>query len=251
MITIKSKVQQDGIRRSANLLMETFARIGNEISSGMSTLDIDRLVADTIKGGGGRAAFLGYGGFPSSVCTSVNNQVIHGIPNKEPLHDGDIVGCDIGVMLDGFYSDACITFGVGTLSETARRLLEATEQSLSTAIAVCKPGGRIKDIGKAITEFIEPHGYGIVHNYCGHGVGISLHEEPQIPNYYPSRGLNPRLREGMVLAIEPMINAGGPEVEVLEDGWTVVTVDGSLSAHFEHSVLITETGAEILTSRGD
>jgi len=251
MITIKNRVQQDGIRRSAALLMKTFTRIGNQISSGMSTLDIDRLVADTIKAGGGIAAFLGYGGFPSSVCTSVNNQVIHGIPNNEPLRDGDIVGCDIGVMLDGFYSDACITFGVGELGEKARKLLEATEQSLGAAIAVCKPGGRIKDIGKAITEFIKPHGYGIVYNYCGHGVGISLHEEPQIPNYYPSRGLNPRLREGMVLAIEPMINAGEPEVEVLEDGWTVVTADGSLSAHFEHSVLITETGTEILTLRGD
>jgi len=251
MITIKNKVQQDGIRRSADLLIETFARIGNQISSGISTLDIDRLVVDTIKGGGGTPAFLDYGGFPSSVCTSVNNQVIHGIPNSEPLCDGDIVGCDIGVILDGFYSDACITFGVGVLSKSTRKLLEVTKQSLNAGITACKPGGRVKDIGKAISELVKPHGYGIVYGYCGHGVGISLHEEPQIPNYYPSRGLNPRLRQGMVLAIEPMINAGGPDVETLEDGWTVVTVDGSLSAHFEHSILITETGAEVLTSLGD
>ncbi|VDB00525.1 Methionine aminopeptidase [Olavius algarvensis spirochete endosymbiont] len=251
MITIKNKMQQDGIRYSANLLMETFVRIEEQISSGITTLDIDRIAADTIKGGGGMPAFLGYGGFPSSVCTSVNHQVIHGIPNSEPLSDGDIVGCDIGVVLDGFYSDACITFGVGVLSESTRKLLEVTKQSLGTAIKACKPGGRVKDIGRAINEFVEPHGYGIVYSYCGHGVGISLHEEPQIPNYYPSRGSNPRLRQGMVLAVEPMITAGAPDVEILEDGWTVVTVDGSLSAHFEHSILITETGAEILTSRGD
>jgi len=251
MITIKNKLQQNGIRRSADLLVKTFARIGKQISSGISTLDIDKLGADTIKGGGGIPAFLGYGGFPSSVCTSVNQQVIHGIPNNKPLSDGDIVGCDIGVMLDGFYSDACVTYGVGVLNESTRKLLEVTKKSLTAAIATCRPGSRIKDIGKAINEFVEPHGYGIVYSYCGHGVGISLHEEPQIPNYYPSRGLNPRLRQGMVLAIEPMINAGNPDVEVLEDGWTVVTVDGSLSAHFEHSILITEASAEVLTSQGD
>lgn len=251
MITIKNKLQQDGIRRASDLLIEIFARIGGEISSGISTLDIDRLVADTIKGGGGIPAFLGYGGFPSSVCTSVNHQVIHGIPDSKSLRDGDIVGCDIGVILDGYYSDACITFGVGVLSESTRKLLEVTKQSLSAAIKACKPGGRVKDIGKAVSKFVEPHGYGIVRSYCGHGVGISLHEEPQIPNYYPSQGSNPRLRQGMVLAVEPMINAGGPEVEVLEDDWTVVTVDGSLSAHFEHSILITETSAEVLTSLGD
>ena len=251
MISIKNDIQQTGIRKSAELLGRVFSRIGESVSPGMTTKDIDRIVEETIRGSGGVPAFLGYGGFPASVCASVNDRVIHGIPNDDPLEEGDIVGCDIGVILDGYYSDACKTFTVGTADEKTRKLLEVTRASLEAAIAVCGPGGRIKDIGRAVTDTVSPYGYGIVYSYCGHGVGLALHEDPQIPNYHPSRGPNPRMKPGMVLAIEPMLNAGVPEVEVLDDGWTVVTADGSLSAHFEHTVLITEDGADVLTHWGE
>jgi len=248
MISLKNALQQDGIRRSASLLNAVFARIGTLIEPGVSTAEIDRVVAETIKSGGGVPAFLGYGGFPASVCASVNDQVIHGIPNERPLQDGDIVGCDIGVILDGYYSDACRSFAVGSVGESTRSLLDVTRESLEAAVAACVPGGRVKDIGRAVTETVAPHGFGVVYSYCGHGVGLALHEDPQVPNYYPSRGSNPRLKPGMVLAVEPMINAGAPDVDVLDDGWTVVTSDGSLSAHFEHTVLITENGPEVLTA---
>ena len=251
MISIKNKIQQDGIRRSGELLAAVFAKISTFITPGVTSLDIDRVVEETIRAGGGVPAFLGHGGFPASVCASVNDQVIHGIPNKTPLKEGDIIGCDIGVILDGYYSDACKTFAVGSIGDDVQKLLTVTKKSLEAAIEVCRPGGRVKDIGKAVTSVVSPHDYGIVYNYCGHGVGLSLHEDPQIPNYYPSRGSNPRLKSGMVLAIEPMINMGTADVEVLDDDWTVVTADGSLSAHFEHTILITENGAEVLTPWGE
>ena len=251
MITIKNAAAQDGIRRSAELLTRVFARIGEIIEPGMSTRDIDREVETLIKSAGGYPAFLGYKGFPASLCASVNDGVIHGIPNTVLLAEGDIVGCDVGVELNGCYSDSAKTYTVGRVSSDIHALLRATRESLDAAVAVCVPGGRIKDIGKAVTQSIAPHGYGIVTGYCGHGVGFSIHEDPQIPNHYPSRGRNPRLRSGMVLAVEPMINAGDPAVKVLEDEWSVVTMDGSLSAHFEHSVLITPSGPEILTSWGE
>jgi len=241
-------MQQDAIRSSADLLTTVFSRLDEIIEPGVSTRDIDRVVEKTIKSGGGIPAFLGYGGFPASVCTSVNDQVIHGIPNGAPLNEGDIVGCDIGVILDGYVSDACKTYAVGEISLTTGKLLDVTRQALEAAISVCGPGVRVKDIGKAVMKSVEPYGYGIVRSFCGHGIGLSLHEDPQIPNYYPSKGVNPRLRSGMVLAIEPMVNAGTSEVKVLEDGWTVITSDGSLSAHFEHSILITDNGVEILSS---
>ena len=251
MIAIKNTMQQDGIRRSAELLRKVFERLGTLVAPGISTAEIDRVVEETIRAGGGVPAFLGYGGFPASVCASVNDRVIHGIPDDKALSEGDVVGCDIGVILEGYYSDSCKTFAVGSLSREAENLLETTRKSLYAAIDTCRPGARIKDIGKAVTETVAPFGYGIVYSYCGHGVGLSLHEDPQIPNYYPSRGANQRMKSGMVLAIEPMINAGTAEVEVLDDEWTVVTADGKLSAHFEHTVLITDNGSEVLTDWGE
>jgi len=243
-------MQQDGIRRSADLLSAVFSRVSTMIRPGVTSAEIDRVVEETIKAGGGIPAFLGYGGFPASVCTSVNDQVIHGIPNDNPLKEGDIIGCDIGVILNGYFSDSAKTFAVGEIAPETRRLLDATEKSLRAAIEVCRPGNRVKDIGKAVTDTIKPYGFGVVYSYCGHGVGLSLHEDPQIPNYYPSRGLNPRLKSGMVIAVEPMINGGTADVEVLEDDWTVITSDGALSAHFEHTILITDSSAEVLTSWG-
>ncbi len=251
MILIKNTEQQDGIRRSSDLLSQVFQRIGRIIGPGVSTLDIDRVAEETIRFAGGNPAFLGHNGFPASICTSINDSVIHGIPSNKPLNSGDIVGCDIGVILDGYYSDACKTYMIGDVSENARHLIGITRMALNAAIEVCKPGNRVKDIGKAVTETVEPHDFGIVYNYCGHGVGLALHEDPQIPNYYPSGGRNPRLKAGMILAIEPMINEHSPDVKELDDGWTIVTIDGGLSAHFEHSVLITANGPEVLTSWGD
>lgn len=251
MITIKNSTAQDGIRRSADLLTRVFARIGEIIGPGISTKEIDREVEKTIKSAGGSPAFLGYKGFPASLCASVNDGVIHGIPNGIPLAEGDVVGCDVGVELNGYFSDSAKTYTIGQVSPAGLALLKAARESLDAAVAACTPGSRVKDIGKAVTASIAPHGYGIVTGYCGHGVGFSIHEDPQVPNHYPYRGRNPRLRSGMVLAVEPMINAGDAAVKVLDDEWSVVTADGGISAHFEHSVLITPSGPEILTSWGD
>lgn len=249
MITLKNEKQIEGIRTSCKLLAELFQRLEEFIEPGMSTWDIDLFAAEVISKMGGKAAFLGYGGFPGSICSSVNDTVIHGIPSKkEILREGDIIGCDIGIEKDGYFSDSAHTYAVGAVSDEAACLMKKTEECLYVGINAAVRGGRIKDIGKAITEYLKPFGYGIVHSYCGHGVGLDVHEDPQIPNNYPSRGMNHRLKKGMVLAIEPMINLGTPEVEVLEDDWTVKTEDRALSAHFEHTILITDDKPEILTA---
>ena len=247
MIIIKSASQIEKIRRSADLLSAAFQRISSMIEPGITTKDINRVAHETIRSGGGEPAFLGYNGFPAAVCVSSNDHVIHGIPNDKPLNEGDIVGCDIGVSLGGFFSDSCITFGIGRIASETQQLLDVTREALYAAIAACKVGNRVQALGKAVEETVQPYNYGIVRSFCGHGIGTRLHEDPQIPNYYPSQGGTARLRPGMVLAIEPMINTGTCEVEVMDDGWTVATADGSLSAHFEHTVLITKNGPEILT----
>lgn len=248
MIRLKNEKQIDGIRRSCKLLAELFGLLGETIEPGISTWDVDRIAEEFIQKNKGIPAFKGYGGFPGSVCTSVNDTVIHGIPDKkEILREGDIFGCDIGINLDGFYSDRAFTYPVGAVSEDASLLLERTQKALMKGIEAARFGSRIKDIGKAVTSYIEPFGYGIVHSFCGHGVGLDVHEEPQVPNNYPSRGMNHRLKHGMVLAIEPMINMGTAEVEVLDDDWTVKPLDNSLSAHFEHTIVILKEGTEILT----
>jgi methionyl aminopeptidase len=248
MIRLKNEKQIDGIRRSCKLLAELFEHLKENIKPGISTWDVDKIAEEFILKNKGIPAFKGYGGFPGSVCTSVNDTVIHGIPDKkEILKEGDVFGCDIGINLDGFYSDRAFTYSIGTVSEEASLLLERTESALMKGIEAARFGGRIKDIGKAVTSYIEPFGYGIVHSFCGHGVGLDVHEEPQVPNNYPSRGMNHRLKHGMVIAIEPMINLGTAEVEVLEDDWTVKPLDNSLSAHFEHTVVILKEGTEILT----
>ncbi len=248
MIRLKNEKQIDGIRRSCKLLAELFEYLGENIKPGISTWDVDKIAEEFILKNKGIPAFKGYGGFPGSVCTSVNDTVIHGIPDKkEILREGDVFGCDIGINLDGFYSDRAFTYPIGEISEETALLLERTQTALMKGIDAARFGSRIKDIGKAVTSYIEPFGYGIVHSFCGHGVGLDVHEEPQVPNNYPSRGMNHRLKHGMVLAIEPMINLGTAEVEVLEDDWTVKPLDHSISAHFEHTIVVLKEGTEILT----
>lgn len=248
MIRLKNEEQIEGIRRSGTILYKTFQHIKKEIVPGISTWDIDRIAEAYIRESGAIPAFKNYMGFPGSVCCSKNSSVIHGIPNKKDiLKEGDIIGLDIGVNLDGYISDSAYTFPVGTISSEKKTLLEVTEKALYKGIEACVVGNRIKDIGKAITEYVNGYGYGIVHQFCGHGVGFEVHEDPQVYNNYPSSGPNKRIKAGMVLAIEPMINLGTPDVYIEDDNWTVVTEDGRDSAHFEHTVAVFRDRTEIVT----
>jgi methionyl aminopeptidase len=214
---------------------------------GVTTAELDRLARARTRALGAEPAFLGYHGYPAALCVSVNDEVVHGIPSEERvLAEGDVVGLDFGVVLDGWYGDSARTVPVGRISAAAARLLEVTEGALARAIAAARPGGRLGDLGAAVQAFAEPRGFTVVRDFVGHGIGRRLHEPPQIPNV-GAAGTGPVLRAGMVLAIEPMVNAGGSEVSTLDDGWTAVTEDGSLSAHFEHTVAITENGPEVLT----
>jgi len=249
LINIKNEDQINRIRESCHLLADTFEYVESHIEAGITTAELDKLTNDYILKHGGKAAFLGYGGFPGAICSSVNDTVIHGIPDSTRLQDGDIIGIDIGINLNGYFSDRAMTYAVGPISEEASKLLEVTEGSLYKAIDAAVAGNRIKDIGKAVTNHIQPYGYGIVYDFCGHGVGLAVHEEPSIPNYFPYRGFNPRIKPGMILAIEPMINLGTADVDILSDDWTVKTCDRMLSAHFEHTVAVFSDHTEILTKK--
>jgi methionyl aminopeptidase len=248
MIKIKTAKQIDGIRRASELLVTVLSALEGQVKPGVSTAELDRVAREMIEGMDARPAFLGYMGFPAALCTSVDSAVIHGIPNDVPLEEGQVVSIDCGVEYRGFYSDSALTIPVGSISEEVRTLMDITKESLALGIEKARVGNRVNDISRAIYEHVSQFGYGVVRPYCGHGVGLDIHEDPQIPNYVGS-GPNPRLKPGMVVAIEPMINMGGDDVEVLDDDWTVVTIDGSVSAHFEHTVAILSDGAEILTSR--
>lgn len=247
MIRIKTPTQIAGISRSCVLLSTLFSEIRPHVKAGASLLELDEFAREFIVANGGRPAFLGYEGYPASLCISVNRTVIHGIPDSSRLRDGDIVGLDCGIDLDGFYSDAAITLPVGPISPELRKLLLVTKECLDRAIAAIQPGKRIHDISRAVFSHATANGYGVVRQYCGHGVGLDIHEDPQIPNYV-SGGANPRIVPGMVLAIEPMINLGTGDVKVLDDDWTVVTMDGKPSAHFEHTVAVLENRVDVLTS---
>lgn len=249
MVNIKNEEQINRIRESCHALADTFDFVEKHIEEGITTGELDKLTHDFILKTGGVPAFLGYGGFPGSICASVNDTVIHGIPGSLKLKKGDVIGVDIGINLNGYFSDRAMTYPVGVISKDAALLLKVTEESLYKAIEAAVAGNRIKDIGKAISSYVRPYDYGIVYDFCGHGVGLAVHEEPSIPNYYPSRGLNKRIKPGMVLAIEPMINSGAPHVEILDDDWTVKTEDHSLSAHFEHTLAVFEDHTEILTKK--
>jgi len=246
MIRIKNKRQIEGIRASCQMLSALYDALKPLVQPGATPKDLDRFAYDFIVKNGGKPAFLGYEGYPATLCISVNDVVIHGIPGSRPLEEGDIVGIDSGIDLDGFFSDAAITLPVGKITPEAQKLLDVTKECLDLAIAQIKPHARISDISRAVFSHATKNGFKVVRQYCGHGVGLEIHEDPQIPNYV-SAGPNPRIMPGMVLAVEPMINVGTSDVRVLDDDWTVVTMDGSLSAHFEHTVLVTDSGCEVLT----
>ncbi len=246
MISIRQAWEITMLRQSARLLVEAFREVEKHLGPGVTTRELDQIAEDVILLGGGIPAFKGYNGFPSAVCTSVNEAVVHGIPSNRILRDGDILSLDIGVVLDGYYSDAAKTYPVGKIDEANQRLLDTTRKALHKGIKKCREGLRLSDISHAIQMTAEGENFTVVRALVGHGIGTALHEEPQIPNYgAPGRG--PKLQKGMVFAIEPMINMGTHEVEILKDGWTVVTKDRKPSAHFEHSVLITNGRPEILT----
>ena len=212
---------------------------------GITTRELDRFAEDLIRGAGAVPAFLHYKGYPATLCTSINEVIVHGIPGETALREGDIVGIDCGVVFKGYYGDAARTYAVGQISPAAERLIQVTKRALELAVERVRPNGRLSDIGHAVQEYVESEGFSVVRDFVGHGIGTSLHEDPQVPNYgEPGRG--PKLKPGLVLAIEPMVNAGTPDVEVDSDGWTARTADGSLSAHFEYSVAVTEDGARIL-----
>jgi methionyl aminopeptidase len=247
VIVVKSDEEVLKIERACSIVARTLRELKEMVAPGVSTMDLENRAEEVISSSGGRPAFKGYRGFPASICASVNDQVVHGIPSpKRVLGEGDIVSIDLGVIYEGFYGDAALTVPVGEISAEARRLLEVTREALTAALPEARDGARVSDIGHAVQRHVEEAGYSVVRSFVGHGIGKMLHEEPQIPNFgRPGRG--PRLKSGMTLAIEPMVNAGGFEVRILEDGWTAVTVDRSLSAHFEHTVLVTPEGGRPLT----
>ncbi|HEX8925517.1 MAG TPA: type I methionyl aminopeptidase [Terriglobales bacterium] len=248
MVVCKSQSEIDKMRRSGHIVRQVLDELRAMVAPGVSTMDLEKLADRRIKESGAKPAFKGYYGYPCVLCTSINDEIVHGIPSaKRVLKAGDIVSIDCGVVLDGYYGDAAITVAVGdSVSPERKKLMEVTEQSLYKAIEKVKIGNTISDIGAAVQEFVEANGFSVVREFVGHGIGTKLHEEPQVPNFR-SRGADMRLREGMVLAIEPMVNSGGPEARVLEDKWTAVTLDGSSSAHFEHCVAVTRNGPLILT----
>ncbi|HZR24348.1 MAG TPA: type I methionyl aminopeptidase [Vicinamibacterales bacterium] len=248
-ITVRSHAELEKMRAAGRLVGEVLTELSGHVKPGITTGELDLIAEKRILAAGAQPAFKGYHGYPATICASVNEEVIHGIPSgRRRLEEGDVISIDVGAVLDGYYGDSAITLPVGTVSEDAARLLRATEESLYKAIAVVKPGARVSDIGHAVQTHVEACGFSVVREFVGHGIGEKMHEEPQVPNYgEPGRG--PRLAEGMVLAIEPMVNAGKAAVKVLADGWTAVTRDGSLSAHFEHTVAVTADGAWILTAR--
>jgi methionyl aminopeptidase len=246
MVLLKLPEEIKKARSSNQIVAEVLSKLRDKVKPGVSTKELDKFAEETALRRGAKAAFKGYRGYPYALCTSINEEVVHGMPSSRTLHEGDIIGLDFGVLYQGFYGDAAITLPVGKVSEKASRLMMVTEQSLYAAIEQVRIGNRLGDISAAVQGKVEAAGYSIVRDFVGHGIGKNMHEEPQIPNY-GSKGRGIELKEGMIFAIEPMVNEGDYKVRVLSDGWTVVTEDKSLSAHFEHSVAITKNGPDILS----
>jgi methionyl aminopeptidase len=249
MVILKSRQEIEKMRKSNSIVAAILEELGKKIRPGIKTIELDRLSEELALKKGARPAFKGYRGYPYSLCTSVNSEVVHGMPSERELKEGDIISLDFGILNDGYYGDAAVTVPVGDITPAAKRLLKVTEEALYRGITEVKAGNRIGDISAAIQGHVEAAGYSVVRDLVGHGIGKSLHEDPQVPNY-GSGGRGIELKPGMVFAIEPMVNEGAYRVEILRDGWTVVTADGKLSAHFEHSVAITENGPVILSRIG-
>jgi methionyl aminopeptidase len=250
VVYLRDRNEIEAIRAAAQVVGRTLRLLGERLRPGITTRELDRLAEDYIRSQGAEPAFKGYRGFPASICPSVNDEIVHAIPGDRELRDGDIVSMDVGVRREGYYGDAAVTFAVGEVPEETRRLLRVTEEALRAGIAQARAGNRMGDIGHAVQSHVEAHGFSVVRSLVGHGIGREMHEEPQVPNYgRPARG--PRLMEGQVLAIEPMVNVGGPDVVTRPDGWTVATRDGSLSAHFEHTIAVGREGPEILSAISD
>lgn len=249
MIVCRSAAELEKMRAAGRLVGQVLTALAAKVAPGVTTADLDAIAEGLIVDAGAIPAFKGYHGYPATICASVNDEVIHGIPSgQRVLQAGDVISIDVGASLGGFFGDSAVTLPVGQVSEAAATLLRVTDESLYKAIEVVKPGGRVSDIGHAVQKHVEAYGFSVVREFVGHGIGQQMHEDPQVPNYgEPGRG--PRLAEGMVLAIEPMVNAGKAAVKVLSDGWTAVTRDRSLSAHFEHTVAVTADGPWILTAR--
>lgn len=246
MIKIKSLCEIEAMRQAGRIVAEVLASLEQMIKVGVTTAALNKMADQMIRKAGAEPAFLGYHNYPASICTSINEEVVHGIPGLRKLKEGDIISIDVGVRLKGYYGDAAATFAVGEVTPLAARLMDVTKCSLEEATQAVRVGARLSDVSYAVQAYVETNRFSVVRNFVGHGIGTEMHEEPQLPNFgAPGRG--PVLRQGIVLAIEPMVNAGGWEVEVLKDQWTVVTKDRSLSAHFEHTVAIGENGPEILT----
>ncbi len=247
-VALKSSREIEIMRRSGKITSAVLTSLMKAVRPGMTTGELDRLAEQGIRERGGIPTFKGYNGFPGSVCASIDDEVVHGIPGSRVLRDGDLLSIDIGTTLDGYVSDSAATVAVGSISESAQRLLDVTQECLMLGIAQMEPGKHVGDIGAAVQEHAERHGYGVVRELVGHGVGRAMHEEPQVPNYGRA-GTGMELRPGLVLAVEPMITQGNPKIKILKDDWTVVTADGKLAAHFEHTIAVTENGPRILTLR--
>ncbi|HEX9250794.1 MAG TPA: type I methionyl aminopeptidase [Ignavibacteriaceae bacterium] len=251
MILIKSKKEIDYIRESCRIVAETLQLLKSNVRLGITTLELDKIAEDYIRSNNAIPAFKGYSqggapGFPGSICSSVDDEVVHGIPGSRVLKDGEIISLDIGVIKDGYFGDAALTVAVGNISDEKKKLMEVTDRSLQLGIEQAVAGNKVHDISNAVQVYVEANGFSIVRDLCGHGVGKYLHEDPSIPNF-GRKGTGPKLKNGMTLAIEPMVNAGKYDVVTAKDGWTILTADGSTSAHFEHTILINNNSPEILT----
>ena len=246
MINIKTEAELEAMRRAGQVVARVLKAVKGKVAPGVTTAELDKLAERLCRDYGAKPAFKGYRGYPFCLCCSVNEQVVHGFPNSRPLQAGDILSMDFGVILDGFYGDSATTVPVGPVSDLARDLMKTTRDALFAAIDKMRPGSRLGDVSAAVQGVVESRGFSVVRQFVGHGIGRNLHEDPQLPNYgTPGKGV--MLKPGMVIAIEPMVNAGGYQVEILDDGWTAVTRDGTLSAHFEHTVAVTPDGPRILS----